>query len=172
MSPPLKKDGTLDKRSLATSMLDDPTVQGIVVGAVSAGATLRIAASIAYAQGFSVTEEMIAQKKVSDPQFKETLDTCALKSDSMVAVSLYRKATVGEDTTAMIFWLKNRQPKFWRDRRELEVLVPDITGTLRSAADAARERKRLMLEAMQKDAITVSVVPQLPDGNGNGHKPG
>ena len=24
------------------------------------------------------------------------------------------------DTTAMIFWLKNRQPKIWRDKQETE----------------------------------------------------
>ena len=29
------------------------------------------------------------------------------------------------DTTAQIFWLKNRQPKLWRDKHELDVDVKD-----------------------------------------------
>lgn len=29
------------------------------------------------------------------------------------------------DTTAMIFWLKNRRPKEWRDKRETEISGPD-----------------------------------------------
>jgi hypothetical protein len=33
---------------------------------------------------------------------------------------LYTRATAGNDTTAAIFWLKNRQPDRWRDRREFE----------------------------------------------------
>jgi len=37
-----------------------------------------------------------------------------------VIKTLYARATGGQDTTACIFWLKNRQPERWRDRRELE----------------------------------------------------
>jgi hypothetical protein len=29
------------------------------------------------------------------------------------------------DTTAAIFWLKNRQPKKWRDKQEIDVRTPD-----------------------------------------------
>lgn len=171
---PLKRqDGEPDVRSLRASLLDDPKVRGMVVGAIAAGAPYSVAASIAYAQGFPVTPDMIAGKKRDDPAFADELDQCASRSDALVALSLYRKATSGQDTTAMIFWLKNRQPHLWRDRKELEVNIPDITGTLRLAADAARERKRALLELVKKDAIDVEVegaiVPFIPGGNGNGN---
>lgn len=152
----------------------------MVVGAIAAGAPYSVAASIAYAQGFPVTPDMIASKKRDDRAFAEELDQCAARSDALVALSLYRKATSGQDTTAMIFWLKNRQPHLWRDRKELEVNIPDITGTLREAAEAARERKRQMLAALvEKDgAIEAEIVesgngkalvPFIPGGNGNGN---
>lgn len=49
---------------------------------------------------------------------------------------------VPPDTTAQIFWLKNRRPNEWRDRKETEIIVPvdeDTAAQLdsRSAALAA-----------------------------------
>ena len=46
----------------------------------------------------------------------------------MPVLSLYNKAMGFEhegqfyppDSTAMIFWLKNRQPKRWRDKKEVD----------------------------------------------------
>jgi hypothetical protein len=44
---------------------------------------------------------------------------------------------IAPDTTACIFWLKNRKPKEWRDKSELE--VPGLA----SLADViAKARKR------------------------------
>lgn len=40
------------------------------------------------------------------------------EADNRVEDTLYRKAMNG-DTTAMIFWLKNRKPNNWRDKWEL-----------------------------------------------------
>ena len=39
------------------------------------------------------------------------------KADLQVVASLYKKALAG-DTTACIFWLKNRRSQEWRDRHE------------------------------------------------------
>ena len=76
----------------------------------------------------------------------ESLTRSKAEADAQVEQSLYRRATgyshksekifnfQGEiiraqtvehyppDTTAMIYWLKNRQPDKWRDRREI---LPD-----------------------------------------------
>lgn len=54
------------------------------------------------------------------PEFLEALKEGKAQADSKVAESLYNKALSG-DTTACIFWLKNRQPDVWRDKKEVLV---------------------------------------------------
>lgn len=49
---------------------------------------------------------------------KETKEIC----DRCVENALYQKALQG-DTTAMIFWLKNRKQFSWRDKQEVEANV-------------------------------------------------
>ena len=49
--------------------------------------------------------------------------SCRLQaSDERVVDSLYRKA-LGGDTTAMIFWLKNRRPSEWRDVQNFDATL-------------------------------------------------
>lgn len=55
--------------------------------------------------------------KKTNPDFLHSLKRGKLKADFQITQSLYQKAKAG-DTTAMIFWLKNRQPDRWRDRQE------------------------------------------------------
>lgn len=92
---------------------------------------------------FEVTEQTVNNWKIDFPEFFESLKLGKEESDNRVKESLYRRATgyshpeekvfnhQGEiishqttkhyppDSTAMIFWLKNRQPEEWRDRQEL-----------------------------------------------------
>jgi len=49
--------------------------------------------------------------------FSQALKRGKLKADFKVTQQLYKKALAG-DTTAMIFWLKNRQPEKWREKSE------------------------------------------------------
>lgn len=91
---------------------------------------------------FGVTEQTVNNWKESHPQFFESLKKGKALSDANVADRLYKRAMGyshravkifndnGEpmrvdyiehyppDTTACIFWLKNRQPKKWRDKIE------------------------------------------------------
>jgi len=74
----------------------------------------------------------LSNYKVQDTKFLDTLKSGKLKADMKVVNSLYTKATNG-DTTAMIFWLKNRRTKQWRDKQVVEheglvevTLVDDI----------------------------------------------
>lgn len=60
------------------------------------------------------------------PDFAQALKRGKLKADFQITQSLYQKAKNG-DTTAMIFWLKNRQPDLWRDKH-------DISGSLNVSA--------------------------------------
>ena len=50
----------------------------------------------------------------------EALKSNKAVADARVEKALYTKALDG-DTTAQIFWLKNRQPGKWRDKRDIGV---------------------------------------------------
>lgn len=92
---------------------------------------------------FNVTETTINNWKLKYPEFVESIKKGKLLADANVAQRLYERAMgyVGKttkfatfegqitdsqeveehyppDTTAAIFWLKNRQPKKWRDKHE------------------------------------------------------
>lgn len=107
---------------------------------------------------FGVTFQTINNWKVQHPQFFESLKLSKEETDHRVEQSLYQRAmgyTCNEDdirvvnneivitptikhyppdTTAMIFWLKNRKPMEWRDKQEVEhsglpmVIVKDLSG--------------------------------------------
>ena len=74
-----------------------------------------------------------------DPKFLDSLKRGKLKADFQVTKSLFNKATgkrvvveqtpkgpaektitVDPDTSAIIFWLKNRRPDLWRDRQQID----------------------------------------------------
>lgn len=94
---------------------------------------------------FGVSVKSIESWRVEHPAFGEALKLGREESDEWVVQSLYHRATgysreavkiflhegkpvyapytehVPPDTTACIFWLKNRQPQDWRDKRDVEV---------------------------------------------------
>lgn len=103
------------------------------------------------------------------PEFCDALKSGKVYADERVERSLYQKATGFEyveqqaikvkvssqeekievvdvirhsptDTTAAIFWLKNRRPAEWRDRREMDVTIRDED---RSDADILAELEAL-----------------------------
>lgn len=107
------------------------------------GATDREAAEF-----FDVSESTLHLWKHTEPEFSESLKVGKEAADQRVEQSLYRKAVgytqddthfssyegvVTEtpyvkhhapDTTAAIFWLKNRKPGEWRDVKAQEVSAP------------------------------------------------
>jgi len=96
---------------------------------------------------FGVSEQTLNNWKRREPTFFESLKAGKLLADAEVAHSLFQRATGYEhedldlrviggklrktkirkiyppDTTAAIFWLKNRQPEKWRD-----VVKAELTG--------------------------------------------
>lgn len=102
------------------------------------------------ARAFDVAESTINLWKLHQPEFSESIKRGKDEADANVAKSLYRRAlgyshkavkilTVAmgnnqgsqveevpyveryaPDTTAAIFWLKNRRPDKWRDKQEVE----------------------------------------------------
>jgi hypothetical protein len=145
-----------------------------VVGAFAAGSDWALAARL-----LGIPRSTLRRAIEADAGLMERVKDAQAQADEVVIKSLYTKATVDKDTTAMIFWLKNRRPQEWRDRKELEMAIPDIQGALRKAAERARARNREWQEAMRRDAITTkavggegsALVPIVPEGNGeNGHE--
>ena len=57
------------------------------------------------------------------PEFRNATNEAKDAQDDRVVDSLIRVAHEG-NVTAQIFWLKNRRPAEWRDRRETELIVP------------------------------------------------
>lgn len=92
---------------------------------------------------FEVEESTINNWKLAHPEFVESIKRGKESADAVVASKLFHRATGYDhpevdvkmfqgkiiktelvkyyppDTTAAIFWLKNRQAKKWRDRHEV-----------------------------------------------------
>lgn len=126
---------------------------------------------------FDVAESTIGLWKLKQPKFKDALIRGKTVADANVAHSLYRRGTgyscaethvsnyQGEitlteitknyppDTTACIFWLKNRQPDKWRDKVEINANVKLDKETLEmietqfvTKMAAAHERQKEVLK--------------------------
>jgi hypothetical protein len=98
---------------------------------------------------FEVATSTVALWKVQYKEFSDALKASKDELDAKVEQSLFRRAMGYEydeislkevdgnlvearqrkvfppDTTAMIFWLKNRQPAKWRDRVDQTISGPD-----------------------------------------------
>lgn len=110
---------------------------------------------------FGVIERTITNWKNEKPGFAKAINEAKAQADARVVKSLYQRALGyshkatkffqhdGEilekdyieqyppDTTACIYWTKNRMPKEWRDRQEVE---HDVTKDLAEALAEARKR--------------------------------
>jgi hypothetical protein len=117
------------------------------------------ATDIQLADFFEVAESTLQLWKITHPEFSESIKLGKVEADRNVERSLYRKAVgyefesekvfcsegsivraqirefVPPSDTAMIFWLKNRKPKEWRDKSEIE-----LTDTLAERLKRAEER--------------------------------
>ena len=93
---------------------------------------------------FEVDEATINRWKHDFPEFCKSLKAGKMQADAEIAESLFNRARgyvapdldikmyegqiietpymkhYPPDATSMIFWLKNRQPKIWRDKQETE----------------------------------------------------
>lgn len=103
---------------------------------------------------FQVNEDTVNEWKKVHPAFSESLKEGKLLADAEVADKLFRRATGYEhkavkitaspdgrehlteyveryppDTTAAIFWLKNRRPDVWRDKTEQAISLTKRKAT-------------------------------------------
>ncbi len=98
-----------------------------------------------------IAESTLNEWKLRYPNFSESIKAGKEDADARVAHSLHKRATgydqkvdkvmqyqgeavvvptvehVPPDTTAAMFWLKNRQSKNWRDRQEISMDIAPIT---------------------------------------------
>lgn len=126
---------------------------------------------------FEVSEQTINTWKQKHPEFLESLKQGKMLADAEVADKLYQRAigyshpaekifnNNGEelrvpftehyppDTTAALFWLKNRQPEKWRDRQQHELSGPDggpIVTEDRTPLETARRIAFLLAQAARE----------------------
>lgn len=109
---------------------------------------------------FEVEEKTINNWKKEHPDFLQSLKSGKRHSDAKVEDALYNRALGYEyeehkyeeseqgikktvtkkqlagDTTAQIFWLKNRQPEKWRDKTETAITLSDDFDSLMGDASS------------------------------------
>ena len=121
---------------------------------------------------FSVSEQTLNKWKKDCPEFLESLKKAKNIADANVASRLYNRA-IGynckatkfatsngkitdskefiehypPDTTAAIFWLKNRQPEKWRDKKEVDASV-NLGDELESLTD---EQLQAIIDGKEKE---------------------
>lgn len=117
-----------------------------VIGALSVGADMALAAKVV-----GMSRSGLKKAASRDPELRERIDDARALADEVVIKSLYTMATVEKNVTAAIFWLKNRQPQEWRDRRELMlgVTAEQAAGMTVDELDEKLRRMGVAPEALQ-----------------------
>lgn len=124
---------------------------------------------------FGVSEQTLNAWKHAQPDFLESLRSGKMLADANIAARLYSRAMgytheavkiavspTGEhhqvpyvehyapDTTAAIFWLKNRRPDQWRDKQTQEVTGADGAPLIPQEAPSSLDLARAMLAIVAK----------------------
>lgn len=102
----------MGKRGVKTLFKDYMLQEGYKLGAL--GLTVSEIASF-WNVGHRTLERWMANK----PEFKAQIDKGRTEADLTVIQALLQAAKEG-NITAMIFWLKNRQPDKWKDVHQLK----------------------------------------------------
>lgn len=108
---------------------------------------------------FNVTEKTLNNWKTEHDEFLQSLKVGKLMADAEVSNSLFHRALgyshddvdirvldgrivqtplikhYPPDTTACIYWLKNRQPELWRDKTEVSTDATSVADTLKAIAN-------------------------------------
>ena len=82
------------------------------------------ATDIELAEFIDISTETLHRWKKLYPEFSSSIKEGKELADARISDALYQKALAG-DSTAMIFWLKNRRSKHWRDKQDLELAGKD-----------------------------------------------
>jgi len=85
-------------------------------------------------------------KRALGYEYVETTREPCRDEDGVVSMKVTKEVTkqVVADTTAQIFWLKNRKPEAWRDKRDIE-----LSGKV-NLSDTLKEARERVLNAETK----------------------
>ncbi len=92
------------------------------------------ATDVHIAKALGIDRATVNRWKHTHPDFCNALKDAKSQVDAEVEDSLLKQAMNG-NITAIIFWLKNRQQKRWRDRREIAVDTVESPFNLFVASD-------------------------------------
>jgi transposase-like protein len=81
------------------------------------------------AHNIGIRRETLWNWRKQYPNIDNALKKTKEVVDRQVENALFKKAMSG-DTTALIFWLKNRRPQDWRDKRETQ-----LSGNVQTVPD-------------------------------------
>jgi len=95
-------------------------------------------------QGKDVIDDMVEDALLKRALGYEYEETKIIAEDKKVKQVVKTKKSFIPDTTAQIFWLKNRRPDKWRDRRDIEH-AGNINHNIRE------ESKRELIKALTED---------------------
>lgn len=87
------------------------------------------------AHNIGISKSTLYEWKNKFSEFSEALKRSKDVADYEVENALFKKAKMG-DTTAQIFWLKNRRPEKWRDKADMTVTPSN--GVLESLLELKR----------------------------------
>ncbi len=76
--------------------------------------------------------------KGANPDFKAAIKDAKSVANALVETSLFEQALAG-NTTASIFWLKNREPERWRDVHKI-----DVSGEVKLVLPTPQEAKAIL----------------------------
>jgi len=128
-------------RPKVTDWLDDEYKLTLLKGWARNGLT-----NAQLAENMGISEATLYNWKNSNVEFLEVLKEDKDYADTQVENALYKAAMEG-NTTAQIFWLKNRRRNSWRDKQDLEV-----TGELGIADVIKQSRERMeRMERMENE---------------------
>lgn len=96
------------------------------------------------AERLGISADTLIEYKKQFSEFSECLKKTRAYVDGQVENALLKKALSG-DTTAMIFWLKNRRPEAWREK-------PKEDDTEKQEVKITIERKVIDLSKGKDDA--------------------
>ncbi len=91
------------------------------------------------AECMGISETTLYKWKAENTEFAELLKANKDYADTQVENALYKAAMEG-NTTAQIFWLKNRRRDNWRDKQDVEVSGDISIVDVMRKADERRER--------------------------------